>query len=105
MLQSDDAMLRFYLSQAFGNPGDLARALPFINGSMFADSEPAAVAYARASGFRFDRLRDNGEFSGVMLALRAANGNRLIHLRMLRDETLRLRRALEAESPDSVPAR
>ncbi len=66
----------------------LARAMPFILGA-FGD-----LPRRRPD---FEPLRGDREVAVVMFSIRAAGANRLSGLRRMRDETARLRRALEAE--------
>lgn len=97
-LDYEQRMLGFFLQQAFGQPGELAKALPFMRG-MFTATGNVPIAFRR-SRFRIARLRDDPEFAGFLFGLEASNANRLMHLRMTRDATVALRRMLEAESRD-----
>ena len=50
---------------------------------------------AEAGRERFDGLRSNRDMEAVLFAVQASTVNRLSHLRGIRDETRRLRSALE----------
>ena len=97
-LDYERASLGFYQQQAFGDPGRLARAVPFFQ-LMFLGRGGAV----RPADVDVPRLRADPELRSALFALQAANSNRLTHLRRLREATRRLRRALEAERPAGVP--
>ncbi len=90
-LEHEQAMLRLFLEQIAGDPAAIARPMPFLRGMFFGPSggPPPAVDV--------ERLRRDPGMEAVLFAVQLSNANRLTHLRALRDETRRLRRALEAE--------
>jgi hypothetical protein len=90
-LAHEQAMLRLFLEQVAGDPAAIARPMPFLRGMFFdpAGGPPPAVD--------LERLRRDPEAEAVLFAVQLSNSNRIVHLRTLRDETRRLRRALEAE--------
>ena len=69
--------------------GPFARAVPFIR-RVFSGGHGA-------EGVDVERLRRDPEVATVLFTLQAANVNRLSGLRRMREETRRMRRALEAE--------
>jgi hypothetical protein len=91
-LESERENLRFFFEQGFGDPGRLARTLPFVRG-VFLDRPQAPESAA----VDFGRLRNDPDLASILFAVQAANANRVAHLRGMRDETRRLRRTLEAE--------
>jgi len=97
-------MLSFYLEQAFGDADRFVRAVPFMHRLFSAG--PAGIAEdLKNSGTTIEQLRRNTDLAAVLFTLQAANSNRLSHLRRLRDETLDLRGALEAEPVNRTAAR
>jgi hypothetical protein len=90
-LEHEQTMLGLFLEQSAGQPDRLARPMPFLRGMFFGD------AAAPARTIDFQRLRGDPEAESVFFALQVSNANRVTHLRRLRDETRRLRRALDAE--------
>ena len=65
---------------------------------MLAGLEPEEQAVClRALRSMVSALRDDPDMATMLFRLQASNQNRLGHLRRLRDETRRLRRAIEAE--------
>ena len=92
-LESERENLRFFFEQGFGDPGRLARTLPFVRG-VFLDRPEAAGS---AAAVDFAKLRDDPDLASILFSVQAANANRVAHLRGMRDETRRLRRTLEAE--------
>jgi hypothetical protein len=90
-LEHEQEMLGLFLEQSAGQPDRLARPMPFLRGMFFGD------AAGPARPIDFQRLRGDPEVEAVFFAVQVSNANRLTHLRRLRDETRRLRRALETE--------
>jgi hypothetical protein len=90
MLAHEQSMLRFFLEQSAGRPDLLSQPMPFLRRMVFGD---------RGDSLHIDfaALRQNTAAESVFFAMQIANMNRVNHLRRLREETLRLRRALEAE--------
>lgn len=97
-LDYEQRMLAFYLQQAFGEPAPLARGLPFMR-AMFVAPDSTGPIFRR-SGMDLAQIRDNSDFAGFFFAIEAANSNRLVHLRTIRDATRRLSCMLEAEVHD-----
>ncbi|MFL5540979.1 MAG: hypothetical protein ACJ8J0_18445 [Longimicrobiaceae bacterium] len=74
----------------------MAQALPFIR--------RVFVGGIRTEGMDVARMRAAPEVGGVLFSIQAANANRVSGLRSLRNETRRVRRALEAElGPAAAP--
>ena len=92
-LEHEQVMLRLFLEQSAGEPDRLARPMPLLRGMFFGDSAP------RPGEIDFERLRRDPDAESVFFAVQVANANRITHLRRLREETRRLRRALEVELP------
>lgn len=69
--------------------GPFARAVPFLRRVFLDGPKPDAADV--------ERLRRDPEVATVLFTLQAANVNRLASLRRAHQETLRMRRALEAE--------
>ncbi len=69
--------------------GPMARALPFMRRAFLGDITSDGVDVAR--------LRADPDAAAVLFAMQAATANKLTGLRDLREETRRLRRALQAE--------
>jgi hypothetical protein len=92
-LEHEQTMLGLFLEQSAGQPDRLARPMPFLRRMFFGGSElwPREID--------FERLRRDPDAESVFFALQVSNSNRLTHLRRLREETRRLRRALAAELP------
>jgi hypothetical protein len=90
-LEHEQAMLGLFLQQSAGEPDRIARPMPFLRGMVFGDASP------RLRDVDFARLRSDPDAQAVFFAMQVANVNRLTHLRRLRGETGRLRRALAAE--------
>lgn len=67
----------------------LARAVPFMRGIF--------VGGPDAESIDVEQLRRDPEVAIVLFTMQAANANRLAGLRRMRDQTRRLRHALEAE--------
>ena len=67
----------------------MARGLPFMRRALLGD--------IRASEVDVPRLQGDGDAAAVLFAVHAAYSNRVNGMRTLRDETRRLRTALEAE--------
>jgi hypothetical protein len=93
MLEHEQVMLRLFLEQAAGQPDRLARPMPFLRGMFFGGSAPGP------GDIDFGRLRRDPDAESVFFAVQVSNANRITHLRRLREETRRLRRALAAELP------
>ncbi|HEX5723935.1 MAG TPA: hypothetical protein VFX98_00640 [Longimicrobiaceae bacterium] len=91
-LEHEQAMLRFFLEQAFDEPAAVARPMPFLRRLVFGPRVPGLAA-----SIDFERMRRDPEVEALLFAVQIANLNRISHLRDLREETRRLRRALEAE--------
>lgn len=89
-LEHEQAMLGLFLQQSAGEPDRIARPMPFLRGMVFGDGSPLRDV-------DFGRLRSDPDAQAVFFAMQVANVNRLTHLRRLRGETGRLRRALAAE--------
>lgn len=92
-LEHEQVMLRLFLEQSVGEPDRLARPMPFLRGMFFDDSAP------KPGDVDFERLREDPDAESVFFAVQVSNANRITHLRRLRDETRRLRRALAVELP------
>lgn len=92
-LEHEQAMLRLFLEQSAGQPDRIARPMPFLRGMIFGGDAP------RPGAVDFARLRTDPDAEAVFFAVQVSNANRTTHLRRLRDETRRLRRALDAELP------
>jgi hypothetical protein len=92
-LEHEQTMLGMFLEQSAGQPDRLARPMPFLRGMFFGGAE------LRPGNIDFEALRRNRDAESVFFALQVSNANRLTHLRRLREETRRLRRALAAELP------
>lgn len=92
-LEHEQVMLRLFLEQSAGQPDRLARPMPFLRGMIFGDAAP------RPGDIDFEKLRRDPDAESVFFAIQVANANRMTHLRQLREETRRLRRALAAELP------
>ena len=56
-------------------------------------------AELRPGDIDFEGLRRDPDAQAVFFAVQVSNANRITHLRRLREETRRLRRALAAELP------
>jgi hypothetical protein len=96
-LASDEEMFRLYFAQAFSDPGRIGRVLPFTR-RLFLALPPAEEHRFRERDAReLVALRNDPELAGILFALEAANNNRLVHLRMQEERTIRLRKMLEAE--------
>lgn len=89
-LDSETERLQQLRGTLLAEIGRFARAVPFIRRvfSGGVDAESVDV----------ERLRRDPEVAAVLFTLRATNVNRLSGLRRMREETRRLRGALEAES-------
>ncbi|HEX8358868.1 MAG TPA: hypothetical protein VF613_02040 [Longimicrobium sp.] len=72
-----------------GAAGPMARAMPFMR--------RAFVGGMRLDEAELRRIRGDPEVVGILFTMQAAISNRVSGLRSLRNETLRLRAALEAE--------
>ncbi|HEX2187649.1 MAG TPA: hypothetical protein VHG51_02065 [Longimicrobiaceae bacterium] len=90
-LESENHRLRQLREATMGVAAPMGRSLPFMRGLFL--GEP------RADRTDWERLRDDPELWAVLLPAQAANANRLSGLERAREETLRVRRALEAEVP------
>ena len=90
-LEYEQDMLRLFLQQYAGEPDRIARALPFVRGLFF------GAAQLKAADIDFRSLRQNRDAEAVFFAVQISNSNRLTHLRRLRDDTQKLRLALEEE--------
>lgn len=93
-LEHEQAMLALFLEQSAGQPDRLARPMPFLRGMIFGGAE------LRPGDIDFEGLRRDPEAQSVFFAVQVSNANRITHLRRLREETRRLRRALAAELPE-----
>nr|ASV46727.1 hypothetical protein [uncultured bacterium] len=89
-LEHEQVMLGMFLEQSAGQPDRLARPMPFLRRMFFGGSE------LRPGDVDFERLRRDPDAESVFFALQVSNANRVMHLRRLREETRRLRRALAA---------
>jgi hypothetical protein len=92
-LEHEQVMLGMFLEQSAGQPDRLARPMPFLRRMFFGGSE------LRPGDIDFETLRRDRDAESVFFALQVSNSNRVTHLRRLREETRRLRRALAAELP------
>jgi hypothetical protein len=92
-LEHEQTMLGMFLEQSAGQPDRLARPMPFLRRMFFGGAE------LRPGDIDFETLRRDRDAESVFFALQVSNSNRLTHLRRLREETRRLRRALAAELP------
>lgn len=90
-LEHEQAMLRLFLEQMAGDPAAIARPMPFLRGMFFGRSGGPLPAVD------LERLRRDPDVEAILFAVQLSNSNRSAHLRALRAETRRLRRALEAE--------
>lgn len=90
-LEHEQAMLGLFLEQSAGEPDRIARPMPFLRGMVFDDASPGLRDADLA------RLRSDPDAQAVFFAMQVSNVNRITHLRRLRGETGRLRRALAAE--------
>lgn len=91
--QELDALQLFVGQSVGGDPGRLARTLPFLSRTMAGDTGGAGARTA----VDFEALRDDPDLRALLFSAQLANRNRLNHLRGLRDETRLLRRTLEAQ--------
>ncbi|HEV2147216.1 MAG TPA: hypothetical protein VGR37_07420 [Longimicrobiaceae bacterium] len=88
-LDSEAARLQQFRGTILDAVPEFARSMPFMRRMFLDGTEPGAVDVGR--------LRRDPEAATVLFTLQAANVNRLSGLRRMRDETGRMRRALEAE--------
>ncbi|HYW08580.1 MAG TPA: hypothetical protein VE913_16590 [Longimicrobium sp.] len=89
-LGTDRDMLMLMLEMGLGSVDVMPGKLPFTR-RIFLDGP------TRDTGFDFEPIRDDPEVAALLFRLQAANSNRLSRLVRMRDDTRRLRRALEAE--------
>ncbi len=94
-LDSERDKLQFFFAQAFGDPGRIARVLPFMRDDLVDSTDRVPVA--DRVPVDFGKLRRDPELASIVFSLQVANLNRLGHLRGMREQTVRLRRSLEAE--------
>jgi hypothetical protein len=92
LLDVEREMLRFFLSQAFGDSRGLVEPLPFLRTLAMRD-----VPMPTPSAAEFERVRRDPQVAGILFALQVSNRNRLTHMGRLLDATRDLRRVLEAE--------
>jgi hypothetical protein len=89
-VESESERLRGLRNTVISQAGPIAREIPFIRGAFIQRIKPLTSA-------DIVRMRSNTEAAVVLFTLQAANDNRLNGLRPIRDATVRLRKALEAE--------
>jgi hypothetical protein len=91
-------MLLLFLQGVLDSAQPLARSLPFVR-RVFIDD----LSKASAGNFNFETHRNDQELTAALFLLQVANRNRFHHLRRLREKTVELREALEAEPALQVP--
>jgi hypothetical protein len=89
LLENEDARQGDLRANMIHNAAPFARAFPFIRRVfLHDDAKPMADV---------QRLRADPDAAAVLFSMQAGNANRLAGLRMMRDATVEMRRALEAE--------
>jgi hypothetical protein len=88
-LENESARQGQFRQVVSSQAGGMARALPFMRRIFLGDVSAAGVDVAR--------LRADPDVAAVLFSMQAANANRVSGLRVLRDQSRRMRRALEAE--------
>ncbi len=98
--EAERRSLEAILEIATGALDVLPRKLPFTRAFFLDDADRPPAA-----SFDFAAVRDDPEVASMLFRFQAANANRVAHLRRMRDQTRRLRQALEAERAGVAPGR